>query len=150
MEEQCLIEDADAAGQQLQQRQHEAVAATMAAAAAAAAAAADPMPTAWPVERGKRRRVLGRICKGIDAVRATKLWSRMPMHRREAMLSGGCEGAGSLWATVPTKAQLQLTCVQFTVATRKRCGMMRRPREARTCQLPTLAGDGDVCGAVLD
>ena len=105
---------------------------------------------AYPVERGRRRRVLGRVLRIVEATRATRLWRRLPVHRRQAMLSGGGDGAGMLWAQVPTRAQLQLSSAQWVAATRRRLGILQRPTCTSTCQLPSRAAKGEVCGAVLD
>jgi hypothetical protein len=114
-----------------------------------------PAQLPWPVERGKRRRVLGRIMKGVDAMSATRLWERLPKQRREAMLSAGGPGAGGLWSTVPVRPPLQFTSAQWTMAAQRRLGACRKPCGAQTCQLPAAGsggggGSGDVCGAVLD
>ena len=104
--------------------------------------------SASAVERGARRRILGRLLRGLDSLRATRLWQRMGAHRREALLSGGGSGAGSLWAAVPSRPHLRLTSAQWQVAVRGRLGLMRAPAGA-TCRLPR-ADAGEVCGAPLD
>jgi hypothetical protein len=101
-------------------------------------------------ERGQRRRVLGRLLRGLDALRATQTWSRLTADRKKVMLSSGGFGAGTVWNAIPTRPQWQFSSARWQTATRARLGFLRAPTGS-TCQLPKGdEGEETVCGKVLD
>ena len=101
-------------------------------------------------ERGQRRRVLGRLLRGLDALRAAHTWSRLSADRKKIMLSSGGFGAGVVWNAIPTRPQWQFSSARWQTATRARLGFLRAPTGS-TCQLPKGdEGEETVCGKVLD
>ena len=96
-------------------------------------------------------RLFGRIARGVQALRATRLWVGSTRDRQNAILSSAGAGAGSFWAAVPSEANLRCGNAVWQVMAGLKIDAIRRPAAATTCQLPVSSGDGDdVCGQTLD
>ena len=95
-----------------------------------------------------RSRVCGRICRGIQALRASRLWSQMDTDAQTALLSSGGPGAGQLWNMVPHKQYFQLHNACFRTMAALKLDLVRVPLGC-TCHLP-LAGQARKCGKHLD
>ena len=107
------------------------------------------LSTARPVEIGQRRRILGRLMRGLDALRATKLYQGMSCDRRVGLLSSAGEGAGSFWTSVPTHVTQRFTSAEWSVAFQGKLGLLKAPR-GTTCQLPSGRDPTEVCGVTMD
>ena len=52
-----------------------------------------------------RRRLYGRILRGLDALAATRVHAAMATERQEVLLAAGGSGVGTFWTTVPAEPQ---------------------------------------------
>jgi len=95
-----------------------------------------------------RRRLYGRILRGLDALAATSLVSSLPQHRREVMLAAGGAGVGNAWTLVPTETANRCADAQWAMMTRTRLGLGTELPAGLRCQLATR--DGDICQQPLD
>ena len=96
---------------------------------------------------GQRRRLLGRIFRGLDALRATHLVRARTAHGRVAMLSAGGPGSGTFWTTVPTKAAWRFTNTHWVAALRARIGALH-VAPGTLCRMPR-ADEGEKCGKLM-
>ncbi len=108
--------------------------------------------TAKPLHaRGGRKcaeKLATRLWRGLEALAATELWSRMPTrHRKEALLQAGGEGTGSFWTTVPG-ADGRMDDPHWRIAWQERLGILRVPQGTRCCL--RTADAGERCGKLLD
>ena len=101
-----------------------------------------------PAECAVRRRLLAKLLRGIDAVRATQLALALHPAGRTDMLSSGGPGCGTTWTQVPTRQEWRLTNSALVTATQQRLGALARPPCSTTCQIKD--SEGNQCGAPLD
>ena len=69
-----------------------------------------------PAECTVRRKLLAKITRGLDAVRATHLASGLTAMARAEMMSAGGPGCGSTWTVVPTRNEWRLLNSEFVTA----------------------------------
>ena len=70
---------------------------------------ASPEERHWQPEGvGNMRRVryLSRLLRGLDALKAARIWTNSDTHRRTAMLSAGGPGSGVMWQLQPRECEL--------------------------------------------
>ncbi len=97
-------------------------------------------------------RVASRVYKHLEALRAHRLWSKLPAWRQEALLSAGGPGGGSLWTQMPVDERGFFPTSHFRMASLRRLGLIDVP-EGATCAIPPTTSGGaeeEVCGHLLD
>jgi len=104
------------------------------------------------------KRMIGRICKHLDAIEAAKLYldpQQAPddhdrAYKRQVMLSSGGPFSGSIWTEIPSEREF-FDQSHFTMATRRRLAVVQ-VSEGLTCQLAESAGTSVArpCGEILD
>ena len=99
-----------------------------------------------------RRRIAGRISKGIAAIRATQLWHSLPQRKRANLLSRGGYGAGAFWAAC-FEPEVRISDNLWTIALRRRLGA-DIACDACRCQHEYVGeppeGAESTCGKVID
>ncbi len=103
------------------------------------------------------RRMIGRICKHLDAIQAAKLYcqtrgtdTKDHAYKKQVLLSSGGALAGPIWTEIPVQGQYFLTS-HFIMATRRRLGVVQI-QQGMTCQLTEGANTANArpCGEILD
>jgi hypothetical protein len=103
------------------------------------------------------RRMIGRICKHLDAIQAAKLYNQTRgtdtkdhAYKKQVLLSSGGALAGPIWTEIPVQGQYFLTS-HFIMATRRRLGVVQI-QQGMTCQLTEGANTANArpCGEILD
>ena len=100
-----------------------------------------------PAECTARRKLLEKITRGLDAVRATALVAGLGAPASTDMLSAGGPGCGSAWASVPSRSEWRLVNSEFAMATQQRLGAARREPCSFSCQIKSSDGGGLWCAA---
>ena len=99
-----------------------------------------------------RRRIAGRISRGIAALRATHLWHSLPQRKRANFLSRGGYGAGACW-TACFEPEVRISDNLWTIAVRRRLGADIADEGAR-CQHAYSGeppeGAEPTCGKLID
>ena len=95
-----------------------------------------------------RARLCGRICRGLQALRATRLWQQLSTDGRAAMLASGGPGAGQTWTTIPLRKEHQVHNACFRTMIALKLDIIEVPAGC-VCALP-LAGEGRRCAKHID
>ncbi|CAK0853786.1 unnamed protein product, partial [Prorocentrum cordatum] len=115
------------------------------------AAAAEPTAARQDLE-GARRRLLGRLFRGTEALRAGRLLRSLEAdeERRANLWSHAGRGNGRFWLAIPRAAWMRVSSTTWHVAFCRRLGSVLAPPGA-VCRLQRSAAvDGDDGGATRD
>ena len=95
-----------------------------------------------------RARLCGRICRGLQALRATRLWRQLSPDGKVALLASGGPGAGQTWTTIPLRKEHQVHNACFRTMIALKLDIIEVPAGC-VCALP-LTGEGRRCAKHID
>jgi len=98
------------------------------------------------------RKFIARACRHAEALNATKLWFAInSLEQREALLSAGGPGVGSVWNRLPDHHTHYFPNAHFRIMVQRRVWVIDVP-EGKTCAIPRASRDHNPerCGATLD
>ena len=102
-----------------------------------------------PIDKCSRRRLQGRIMRGLDLAAAVRAWDRQRDHRRRrAMFEAGGPGAGATWTAPPGRHEVKMTGAQWLTGVLLRLALMTRPPGCDVCQI--YKAGRKRCSAKLD